>query len=84
MWNLQKNHACQPLKFREDLDSQKLMKHGRQPQNVILKAAGMSKAKIVPKFAFNSPEVFTSTIRSACKAGWYPLLFSDLVDVDFA
>ena len=25
-----------------------------------------------------------STIRSACKAGWYPPLFSGLADVDFA
>ena len=59
MWNLQKNHACQPSKFRQDLDSQKLMKHERQPQNVILKGAGTSKAKIAPKYAFNSVEVFT-------------------------
>jgi hypothetical protein len=41
------------------MDSQKLMKHERMPQNVILKGAGTSKAKIAPKYAFNSVEVFT-------------------------
>ena len=59
MWNLQKNHAIQRSKFREDLDSQKLMKHELQPQNVILKGGGHQKAKLVPKYAFNSPEIFT-------------------------
>jgi hypothetical protein len=35
------------------------MKHERQPQNVILKGGGHQKAKLVPKYAFNSPEIFT-------------------------
>lgn len=58
MWNLQKNHACQPYKYREDLNTQKLMKHERQPQNQILKGGGTQRCKAVPKYAFQSPETF--------------------------
>ena len=60
MWSLQKNQfPIQRSKFRSDLDSQKLKKHERQPMNQILKGGGYSCVKIAPKYAFNSPEVFT-------------------------
>lgn len=65
MWNSVKNDLNTRLSKSEDLESQKLKKYERQPQNVILKGYGTRRTKKAPKFAPNSPEVFTYIKRKS-------------------